>query len=269
MGLSDILKLCFGTKTMPIEQPSQPPADPWIKAEPVFIKIGKRIPIEHWSTLYRKRVRLNIKDDYGEIDSTDWDNEKKNYINKYIIPQMDESMIRAIVSWCYAISEEAWRYDNNGLLVLALSPFLEDNLNTNIELFAKLNDIGPNTSRPNNPIEYEHYCGDLLRKHGWEVAVTKASGDQGADIRASKGQISIVAQCKLYNSPVGNKAVQEVFASQKYYSANHGVVVTNNRFTKSARQLAASNGVLLINDCEICKLEDLLSNTTGNQPRDK
>jgi restriction system protein len=45
---------------------------------------------------------------------------------------------------------------------------------------------------------------------------------------------------------VGNKAVQEVFAAKRHEQAHHAAVVTNNDFTRSARQIAATTDVTLL-----------------------
>ena len=67
-----------------------------------------------------------------------------------------------------------------------------------------------------------------------------------ADVIAYKNNVKYVIQAKFYNSPVGNKAVQEVVASIGMYNANRGVVVTNNTFTASAIELAQANNVELV-----------------------
>lgn len=57
-------------------------------------------------------------------------------------------------------------------------------------------------------------------------------------------------QCKFYSKPVGVKAVQEVKGSLGYYKADFAAVVTNTSFTQQAVNLAASNGVLLIENAD-------------------
>lgn len=52
--------------------------------------------------------------------------------------------------------------------------------------------------------------------------------------------------CKLYTKPIGNKAVQEIFAAKSHEGADFAAVVTNNTFTKSARQIAVSTGIALL-----------------------
>lgn len=94
--------------------------------------------------------------------------------------------------------------------------------------------------------EFEEYCANLLKLNGFSsVEITKASGDQGIDIIAYKHEIKYGIQCKLYSKPVGNSAVQEVYAGKDFYNCNVGVVLTNNTFTASAIELAEKVGIIL------------------------
>tara|TARA_B100000029_G_scaffold350966_1_gene343421 strand:- start:14 stop:742 length:729 start_codon:yes stop_codon:yes gene_type:complete len=102
-----------------------------------------------------------------------------------------------------------------------------------------------------DPFEYEYYCAGEFKKNGWIAEVTQGSSDQGVDVKASKDGIDLVAQCKRFTKPVGNKAVQEVVAGIKHYAANKGIVIAPNGFTKSAEKLAESNNIDLIHHSEI------------------
>ena len=84
--------------------------------------------------------------------------------------------------------------------------------------------------------EYEYACAQYLKRNGFtKVQVTKASGDQGIDIIATKEK-KYGIQCKYYSGAVGNKAVQEAYAGSKFYGCDVAVVMTNNTFTKSAKE---------------------------------
>ena len=52
-------------------------------------------------------------------------------------------------------------------------------------------------------------------------------------------------QCKRYASNLGNAPVQEVNSGKAIYNCHVGAVMTNQHFTKSAKELAERNGVLL------------------------
>ena len=65
-------------------------------------------------------------------------------------------------------------------------------------------------------------------------------------------------QCKCYASALGNTPVQEVCAGKNMYNCHVGVVMTNNYFTASAKQLAEKNGILL---WDRDKLQYMIDNT--------
>ena len=106
-----------------------------------------------------------------------------------------------------------------------------------------------------DPYEYEHFCANQFLKNGWEEAnATSGSSDQGVDVVAKRGKDYLVGQCKKYQKPVGNSAVQEVVAGMGYYGANIGVVISNAGFTSSAKKLAEANDIKLIHHSEIKNL---------------
>ena len=95
-------------------------------------------------------------------------------------------------------------------------------------------------------IEFEKFCSRLLAANGFQgIYITKASGDYGADILATKNQIKYVIQCKRSNASIGVQAVQEVLGSRSIYNCHVGVVLTNNHFTSNAKQLAKTNNIIL------------------------
>lgn len=95
-------------------------------------------------------------------------------------------------------------------------------------------------------LKFEKLCADILKKMGYEnVEVTKGSGDQGVDVLAGRDGIKYAVQCKYYSEKVGNRAIQEIFAGKQFYHCHVGIVMTNNYFTQSAKELAKENGIIL------------------------
>lgn len=94
--------------------------------------------------------------------------------------------------------------------------------------------------------DFEYFCADVLRKNGFEnVEVTQGSGDHGIDILSEKYGITYAIQCKRYDKPVGNDAVQQAVAGKGIYKKDIAVVLTNNRFTAQAIEEANALGVKL------------------------
>ncbi|RNA68541.1 restriction endonuclease [Alteribacter keqinensis] len=71
------------------------------------------------------------------------------------------------------------------------------------------------------------------------------TGDQGVDLLARKNHETLAIQLKCYSSSVGNDAVQQVIAGMNYYQADKGAVITNNYYTKSAKELASRADIIL------------------------
>lgn len=96
-----------------------------------------------------------------------------------------------------------------------------------------------------NGQEFENFIALIFSRMGYQTEVTKASGDQGVDVIATKGDKKIGIQAKCYSNIVGNSAIQEVVAGKAFYKLDKVIVATNNFFTDSASQLAQANGVVL------------------------
>ena len=95
--------------------------------------------------------------------------------------------------------------------------------------------------------DYEYLVAKYLRGHGYTgVKVTKGSGDFGVDVTAHKAGHKYAVQCKYYTNPVSLGAIQEAVAGKALYNCDRAMVVTNNTFTKAARELANANNVLLL-----------------------
>ncbi|MEK0179738.1 restriction endonuclease [Microcoleus anatoxicus] len=93
--------------------------------------------------------------------------------------------------------------------------------------------------------EFENFLAIHFRNFGYSVTLTQHSQDYGADLILYKDGSKTVAQAKRSKNPVGIKAVQEVAGAVRHYKANKARVITNNRFTKNAYNLAKSNNVEL------------------------
>lgn len=142
------------------------------------------------------------------------------------------------------------------LFTLGLFSFgwMYDSLIAFIDVFRPL--TTQNDSNPTNMLlhyrglvnghDFEHFIAHLLTRAGYQdVEVTSGSGDQGVDVLATNGDIKYVFQCKLYSGKVSNDAVQQIAAGRLHYNAHVGIVATNSQFTTGARELAASNSVIL------------------------
>ena len=93
--------------------------------------------------------------------------------------------------------------------------------------------------------EFEIFLDVHFKNLGYSVTLTQDSQDYGADLILYKDGSKTVVQAKRSKNPVGIKAVQEVAGAVRHYKGNKARVITNNRFTENAYNLAKSNDVEL------------------------
>lgn len=103
-------------------------------------------------------------------------------------------------------------------------------------------------------LQFEDFLSKLFSKMGYGVQLTKASGDQGADLIIEKYGDRTAVQAKCYTGNVGNAAVQEVIGAKNFYHCSEAIVVSNRYYTPSAMELAKVNSVDLWNRNKLVQL---------------
>lgn len=101
---------------------------------------------------------------------------------------------------------------------------------------------------------FERYVADLLKKQGFRNVSLTEQYDMGVDIVAEKGGQRWGIQVKRYNGLVKAAAVRQVVTALKFYGCERSMVVTNSTYSNVARQLADSNGCILIDRTELIRL---------------
>lgn len=205
--------------------------------------------------LYIKKEQLTYKDDYGTIIYDQWYNEVNHFIERRIKPVLSNANL---IDFYPFMASEIKNMVNNA------ADIRPGNYE---ELKARLAQSSDEYSPTMDPFDYEEFCAKLLRKVGWEAQATVASGDQGADVVATKNGIKLILQCKLYSRPVNNKAVQEINAAKTFYHADVAAVVSNAEYTTSARQIASSTKVYLLHHDELQDFAEGLLAEHGFKPQ--
>jgi restriction system protein len=95
-------------------------------------------------------------------------------------------------------------------------------------------------------VEFEEFVAAQLRTRGWSVIRTPSTGDYGVDLIAKKHSTCMAVQCKRLARVVGVAAVQQVVSGARHHGCDQAAVVTNQAFTKAARQLATTHRCRLV-----------------------
>jgi hypothetical protein len=115
--------------------------------------------------------------------------------------------------------------------------------------------------------EFELFIIDLFEKLGYSSTVTNRSKDNGCSMMFQQGEYRIAVQAKRSESELTFTSVQRALDSLKKYNAQLALVITNNKFIFSAKQLAKIKNITLI---DRKKLLDLikLSNLPVSHTKD-
>jgi restriction system protein len=192
-----------------------------------------RLVEQHLPVLVRKHRQLIRIDDYGIIDRSRWEKEVGYFFSRIVLeelPPREGERVRERLDTFRRRLEEIVEAGHGDAATEARFERVRDG------------------------VGFELFCAEELKRAGWRVALTGASRDQGADIVAERGPERLVVQCKFLNRPVGNHAVQEVVAARSHHLGNRALVASNQRFTASAAELAATNGVELCHWSELARL---------------
>ena len=186
-----------------------------------------------------KRRQTVQTDEYGTIQFRKWIEAKEYYSSTRIVP---------IVSAAgYVVWPEDFAAQIDMMIEEAASRALPDSL----DIPSAYSSSPDFYDARMHPIDYEGFCAMQLQKAGWDTRTTVASGDQGADVIAKQAGKTLVVQCKLYSGSIGNDAVQQVMAAKTFQSAQIAAVVSNQPYTRSAKQLAATSRVYLLHHDEL------------------
>jgi restriction system protein len=105
--------------------------------------------------------------------------------------------------------------------------------------------------------EFELYVAQLLPAHGYKHIQLTERYDFGCDILAEKEGISWGIQVKRHSSPVKIDAVRQAVAALRHYDCDRAMVITNASFSGPARELAMSNGCVLIDGQQLMRWSSL------------
>jgi len=212
--------------------------DMFMKAERATKRVNMLIGM-HIGTLSLKRDQTLFKDEYGNVLEDKWLQAQDYFINSVL--QKDDLISDVLID----SNDEAYR--NRSIFRQNIDDAVNEYKNHKTENNSHSSIVVESLS----PIEFEHYCADILRCNGWDARVTQAAGDQGIDVIATLLNVKAVLQCKKYSQPIGNKAVQEIIAGKHYEQADIAGVVSNSSYTPSAKRLAKAAGVELLHYTEL------------------
>ena len=219
------------------------------------LRFSRAITSEHIHALYIKSRQLVSVDSYGRRDIGKYYSEIEYFIKEVIFNDYRIlALLRENKNLADTVIDGIFDRTSGSLFSVLGSEIVKA-----VDLYADTVDTNEFNLAQINPIEFEILCQHKMNNAGWDSEMTKASGDQGADVVCKKNGRGLVLQCKLYSSPIGNKAVQEAFSAKQFYGLDHAAVVSNQTYTKSAQELSNMTGVLLLHYQDLDQIDHLLA----------
>ena len=108
-------------------------------------------------------------------------------------------------------------------------------------------------------IEFENYVAYIALKTGLSVKVTGMTRDWGVDIILGSFSSRTAVQCKRLSRPVNIGAVQEIVSGAPFQNCTKTILITNCKFTLSARRFAKFHKCDLIDETDIYQLRSILN----------
>jgi restriction system protein len=112
-----------------------------------------------------------------------------------------------------------------------------------------------------NSIPYEQLVANSLSDLGWQTQLINVPDDDRAELIAEMRDKRVQIHCRRFAASTGLLAIENACAHQCLSSADFVVMVSNAKFTKRAKQLAASRSVLLLHHNQLTQLEERIFGT--------
>ena len=116
------------------------------------------------------------------------------------------------------------------------------------------------------PESFEEFVAELFEMLDFLVERVGGSGDQGADLRLSRGDgLLAVVQCKYHKQGlVGSPELQKFLGTIHHTHSHKGFFVTTSTFTLAAEKFAAENPIELFDGP---RLVELIHHAIGPKPK--
>lgn len=102
-----------------------------------------------------------------------------------------------------------------------------------------------------NPRQFEVFCAELFRQHGYKVKLTPPSNDFGRDIILND---NIFVECKHYRKDnyIGREICQKLLGSCQMFKASKAIIITTGQYHKNAYECAK-----MVNNLQLMDITDI------------
>lgn len=94
--------------------------------------------------------------------------------------------------------------------------------------------------------QFEKEVAKLYEAHGYDVQVTKGSGDGGIDIFLEKAGRRYGVQCKNHHKAIGPAAIRDLYGAMSHERLDAGIFIASSGYTKGAKEFARNKAITLL-----------------------
>jgi len=106
--------------------------------------------------------------------------------------------------------------------------------------------------------DFEDFVEKLIKQLGFITEERKRGADGGIDIKAINEEPILkgtyIIQCKRYSSTIGEPIIRDLYGVVASERANKGILITNSKFSKKAKDFARTLPIELIDGNELTEL---------------
>jgi hypothetical protein len=102
--------------------------------------------------------------------------------------------------------------------------------------------------------QFEKEVSLLYKAKGYDVQLTKGSGDGGIDIFIEMDGLRYGVQCKNYHGAVGPAAVRELYGTIQHEGLDGGIFIASSGYTKGAREFAGGKPIRLLDINDVLQM---------------
>jgi len=103
-------------------------------------------------------------------------------------------------------------------------------------------------------VEFEEALACLYFDIGYDVKITKGSGDEGVDLFLRKDERVIVVQCKGHGKPIGVGAIRDLYGAMIHFEADSAILACPCGFTVGVIKFASDKPIQLISASDLVEM---------------
>ena len=102
--------------------------------------------------------------------------------------------------------------------------------------------------------QFEKEVAKLYEAHGYDVQVTKGSGDGGIDIFLEKAGRRYGVQCKNHHKAIGPAAIRDLYGTMSHEGLDAGIFIASSGYTKGAKEFAYNKAITLLDINDVLRM---------------